>query len=99
MSRTTKIGLWLIPWFPALVLGVLVLGFFYPWYDAYAKMGVNPDGSTWIIHGPPVPLPLAYHFGLLQVITLVCVVASVAGCALVLVAAVRKLRVKATLRA
>jgi len=81
------------------VLSVLALGLFYPWYEAYAKMGVNPDGSTWITHGPPVPLPLAYHFGLLRVVTLICVLASVSGCALLLLALVRRLRVKRESRA
>ena len=40
------------------VAAVLVLGQFYPWYNAYTKFGLNPDGSTWSVEGPPVPLPL-----------------------------------------
>jgi hypothetical protein len=94
MSRSTKIGLWLIPWFPALVLSVLALGLFHPWYEAYAKMGINRDGTTWIIHGPPLPLPLTYHFGLVRIMVLLSLAACAVGCAFLLLAFVRKLFVK-----
>ena len=95
MARTTKIGLWLVPWFPVIVVGVFVLGQFQPWYWASETLAINADGSTWTTaHGPLLPLPLIYHPQLFGVAFWLSVAASLVGCVLLLRALFGKLIVK-----
>jgi hypothetical protein len=94
MARITKIGLWLIPWFPISVLAAIVLGQFYPWYETSSHIEVHPDGSASTLHHLALPLPLVLHWQLIGTLMLVALAAFLVGCAALIIVLVRTLSVK-----
>ncbi len=92
-KKLIRLGLWLVPWLPAFLLAVFVYAaYFAPKvYVPYAKMGLNPDGTSFFT----LVEPPERHFTSLHVtpalVVLVCTLcAFVAGCVLLLVGFLRR---------
>jgi hypothetical protein len=64
MPRTTKIGLCSIPWLPAFLAWFAFYAEHHPSYYAWGHMQLNPDGTTTITHGPPLPFQLPFDSAL-----------------------------------
>jgi hypothetical protein len=88
MSRTTKIGLWSVPWFPAFLVGLAIYASQHPTYESWTRFRLNPNGTTTIEHGPPSAVQLPFDSAL-RVVCWASVAAFLIGVTLLLVSLAR----------
>ena len=93
MSRTTKIGLWLVPWLPLLALAAtLYARFGPPQYYATSKLVLHrhADGSTSSEILSPSPA-VEFHLTWMSALSWLCIAAFAAGIILLVISAFRRL--------